>query len=67
MYLLSVFHHDRAVATVQERHRNAAEAMRAIPALLQAHPGCARIDVYAEDCLLFSVDCEGQTLKGVRI
>jgi hypothetical protein len=41
--------------------------MRAIPVLLQAHPGCARIDVYAADSLLFSVDCEGQTLKRVRV
>jgi hypothetical protein len=67
MYLLSVFHPDREVATVREHYRNAAEAMRAIPVLLEAHPGCARIDVYASDSLLFSVDCEGQTLKRVRV
>jgi hypothetical protein len=41
---------------------SATHVVARIPPLLQKHPGCARISVYARELKLFSVDHTGCTL-----
>lgn len=62
MYRLEVFHADAPSPTESVSLRGAGEVLRAIPALLERHPDCVRVEVYAGPTRLFSVDCEGNRL-----
>lgn len=62
-YTLQVFHHEEPSPTETVRVERAVEVMTAIPSLLEKHPDCSRIRVYAGYDHIFSVDCSGRTVK----
>ena len=61
-YTLKVFHEDQKAPTEVALLKHASEVLAAIPTLLEAHPGCYRIHVYAGVAHLFSVDCTGASV-----
>ncbi len=64
MYELTVFCPDVERPTEKRSFENAADALAAIPKLMEDHPGCERVEVYLNTTRLFTVDCEGNTIPG---
>lgn len=62
MYELLVFRPGEQAPQRIEVVNNAAEAMAALPRLLQEHAGCHRIEVHSGRDRLFAVDGEGRRL-----
>ncbi|MBX7249343.1 MAG: hypothetical protein K1X35_09925 [Caulobacteraceae bacterium] len=62
-YTLHVVYRGRA-APAETIEENAPQAvLETIPRLLQAHPDCHRIIVYSGPTHIFSVDCNGATVR----
>lgn len=62
-YTLTVFESGKLLAVETVTLNGAAAVMRTIPELLEKHPGCEIIRVYAGPAYLFSVDCKGDTIN----
>lgn len=63
-YALKVFHEGELLPVETVTVSAAADVTDTIPMLLKKHAGCHRIHVYAGHALLFSVDCNGDTVRG---
>ena len=63
MYTLTVFEKGTLPAVETVNVKGAQAVMKAIPELLEKHPGCEIIRVHAGPAYLFSVDCKGDTIN----
>jgi len=61
-YTLKVCHEGTTLPVETVRVVGSETALKTIPALLNKHPGCHRIHVFAGHVDLFSVDCDGKTV-----
>ena len=62
MYELRLFIVGGSMPKVTETVAHSADVLTKIPLMLEANPGCERIDVHFGGARLFSVGCDGNTI-----
>ena len=62
-YSLRVFHPGSKTPTEVISCRSASDVLTTIPAVLEKHPDCWIVEVYAGLSKLFAVDCTGATVE----